>query len=324
MLNRRHLRVKILETLYAHHSDAHPDARKVMVAIDASVQSMKVCYLLSLRLLAEIVRFTNQWADQREAKMMMAVRRIHENRRFAAHPYPSDLERLERYRQAEVSYRLRGYPLPDTDQMTMLFKEVVALEAYQNYINLPEQFPLEDYNLLHVIYKEILLPNEMIDAYFEEISIHWETDKEWIAAAVIKTLKEGSRVGGLRLVDMSRDWPSDLSFCSNIVQEVCDRAELTDARIKPYLKSWDLERVAFIDLLILRMALAEMVMEQQIPVKVTLNEYLELAKSHSTPKSSIFVNGVLDALSKNLQAEGIIVKSGRGLITQSTTNVRNS
>jgi N utilization substance protein B len=72
------------------------------------------------------------------------------------------------------------------------------------------------------------------------------------------------------------------------------------------------------------MALAEMVMEQQIPVKVTLNEYLELAKSHSTPKSSIFVNGVLDALSKHLQAEGFIVKSGRGLVNQSTPSARNS
>ncbi|MBU6331727.1 MAG: transcription antitermination factor NusB [Bacteroidetes bacterium] len=324
MLNRRHLRVKILETLYAHHSDAHPDAKKVMVDVDRSVQLMKIGYLLSLRLLAAIVRFTDQWADQREAKMMMAVRKIHENRRFAAHPFPMALEKLDSYRQSEISFRLSHFQMPDTDQMTMLFKEVVALEAYQNYINLPEQYPLEDYNLLQTIYKEIILPNEMIDAYFEEISIHWETDKEWIAAAVIKTLKEGSRASGLRLVEMSRDWPSDLTFCTNIVQEVCDRADLTDARIKPYLKGWDLERVAFIDLLILRMALAEMVMEQQIPVKVTLNEYLELAKSHSTPKSSVFVNGVLDALSKNLQAEGIIVKSGRGLITHSTVNSRNS
>jgi len=324
MLNRRHLRVKILETLYAHHSDAHPDAKKVMVDVDRSVQLMKIGYLLSLRLLAAIVRFTDQWADQREAKMMMAVRKIHENRRFAAHPFPMALEKLDSYRQSEISFRLSHFQMPDTDQMTMLFKEVVALEAYQNYINLPEQYPLEDYNLLQTIYKEIILPNEMIDAYFEEISIHWETDKEWIAAAVIKTLKEGSRASGLRLVEMSRDWPSDLTFCTNIVQEVCDRADLTDARIKPYLKGWDLERVAFIDLLIMRMALAEMVMEQQIPVKVTLNEYLELAKSHSTPKSSVFVNGVLDALSKNLQAEGIIVKSGRGLITHSAANTRNS
>lgn len=262
MLNRRHLRVKILETLYAHHSDAHPDAKKVMVDVDRSVQLMKIGYLLSLRLLAAIVRFTDQWADQREAKMMMAVRKIHENRRFAAHPFPMALEKLDSYRQSEISFRLSHFQMPDTDQMTMLFKEVVALEAYQNYINLPEQYPLEDYNLLQTIYKEIILPNEMIDAYFEEISIHWETDKEWIAAAVIKTLKEGSRASGLRLVEMSRDWPSDLTFCTNIVQEVCDRADLTDARIKPYLKGWDLERVAFIDLLIMRMALAEMVMEE--------------------------------------------------------------
>ncbi|MBM3919307.1 MAG: transcription antitermination factor NusB [Sphingomonadales bacterium] len=324
MLNRRHLRVKILETLYAHHSDSHPDSKKVLVDVDTSVQSMKLCYLLSLRLLAALVRFTDNWADQREAKMMMAVRKMHENRRFASHPFPTTLEKLDGYRQAETSFRLSAFPLPDIDQMTSLFKEVVGLEAYQNYINLPEQYPLEDFSLLQIIYKEIILPNEMIDAYFEEISIHWETDKEWIAAAVLKTLKEGNRAGGLRLVEMSRDWPSDLVFCSNIVHEVCDRTELTDARIKPHLKGWELERVAFIDLLILRMALAEMVMEQQIPVKVTLNEYLELAKSHSTPKSSIFVNGVLDALSKNLQAEGVIVKSGRGLITQSTSAVRNS
>lgn len=323
MLNRRHLRVKILETLYAHYLDADPDSKKVMVDLDNSVQSMKVCYLLSLRLLATIVRFTDTWADQREAKMMMALRKIYENRRFAAHPFPATLEKLDAYRQAEASLRLSRFPLPDTDQLTLLFKEVVALEAYQNYINLPEQFPLEDYNLLQTIYKQIILPSEMVDAYFEEISIHWETDKEWIAAAVIKTLKEGDRVGGLRLVEMSRDWPSDFLFCSNIVKEVCNQTELTNARIKPYLKGWDLERVAFIDLLILRMALAEMIMEQQIPVKVTLNEYLELAKSYSTPKSSIFVNGVLDALSKSLMADGVIVKSGRGLITQSSNTPRN-
>jgi len=324
MLNRRHLRVKILETLYAHHSDVDSDANQVMADVDGSVQSMKLCYLLSLRLLAAVVRFTDNWADQREAKMMMAVHKIHENRRFASHPFPLALKNNNAYAEAEMSFRLSAYPLPDTDQMTMLFKEVVALEAYQNYIRLPEQYPLEDYGLLQTIYRELILPSEMIDAYFEEISIHWETDKEWIAAAVIKTLKEANRAGGFRLVEMSRDWPSDLAFCSNIVHEVCDRDELTDARIKPYLKGWDLERIAFIDLLILRMALAEMVMEQQIPVKVTLNEYLELAKSHSTPKSSIFVNGVLDALSKNLQAEGVIVKSGRGLITQSTPATRNS
>jgi len=324
MLNRRHLRVKILELLYAHHSDPNCDAKKVVVDLDASVQSMKLCYLLSLRLLAALIRFTHQWADQRESRMMMAIHRVHESRRFAAHPFAAALERLEGYRHAEASLKLSSYPLPDPDQLTLIFKEIVALEAYQSYVNEPEQHPLEDYALLQCIYRDLILPSEMLDAYFEEFSIYFETDKEWIAAAVLKTLKEGTRAGGLRLVDMSRDWPSDLAFCSNIIHEICDRGLQIDTRIKPYLKGWDLERVAFIDLLILRMALAEMVMEQQIPVNVTLNEYLELAKSHSTPKSSIFVNGVLDALSKNLLAEGVIVKTGRGLITGRTPSAAKS
>lgn len=169
----------------------------------------------------------------------------------------------------------------------------------------------------HVV-KELFFMSPTTDSFFEDIDSNWQENKSIVKNMVYKTLKRiyEYEIGDADWIPVSitPDWEEDKIFFERIFLKTTQENDYLDKVLEKYLQNWDLERVTVIDTIILKMALTEMIHFPSIPVKVTINEFIELAKRYSTPKSKEFVNGILDRTSKDLKAEGVIKKSGRGLL----------
>lgn len=177
--------------------------------------------------------------------------------------------------------------------------------------------PIEDQRkvLIH-IYKKLVLGKTVINDFFEEDVLHWAEDKEIVKGMVEKTLKtfNPEKSDQLGLMTLSMDWTDDKAFIEKLYSYAAELPEEYRKLIASHTRNWEVDRLPLTDRIILEMALAELVTFPGIPVKVTINEYIELAKGYSTPKSRQFVNGILDVMSKVMQDTGMLKKSGKGLI----------
>jgi N utilization substance protein B len=186
-------------------------------------------------------------------------------------------------------------------------------EKYTEYVKQHTVSPEEEEKLLRHIAKNIILKNELTNEFLEEEDLAWSEDRDVIYGMVTKTLKS-LQVQEPELSPLSSDWPSDRQFFKDLFEFTLAHEKDNEQLISPKLQNWDMSRVAITDNIMLQMALTEMLYFPSIPVKATINEYIELSKVYSTPQSKQFINGVLDALSTELNASGKIRKSGRGLI----------
>lgn len=186
-------------------------------------------------------------------------------------------------------------------------------ERYQEYVAAKQVSIEEDEKILRHIAKNIILKNELTKVFFEEDDLTWNEDRDVIFSMVSKTFKSAA-AGQTEMAALSPDWVEDRQFFRELYSLTLSHEKEHEPLIAAKLQNWDMSRVASTDSIMLHMALTEMLYFPSIPVKATINEYLELAKVYSTPQSKQFINGVLDALSAELIAAGRIKKSGRGLI----------
>lgn len=195
-------------------------------------------------------------------------------------------------------------------------KEIIKKdEKFQAYETLQNPTFEDDQEIVLYIYKSLIFKNETIAAHFESLDLGWSENSAVLKSMVLKTIKSvESTESEMVLMELSKNWEEDLLFLENIFDFTVKNEEEYHAIVAEKSKNWEIDRVALTDKIILEMALAEMMNFPSIPVKVTINEYIELSKLYSTPKSKQFINGILDVLSEELKKEGKIKKSGRGLL----------
>lgn len=206
----------------------------------------------------------------------------------------------------------------DLDLIQQFYRTVLKQdETVQAYLTNPEETTFEaDKEIVKYIFKTLIFKDKNVQAWFEEHDLNWGENKPIVKSLVMKTIKmiEETTNEDLALLDLSTNWEDDKAFFEELYQKTLEDDEKYEAMISAGVKNWDIERVAVIDKIILKMALCEMHIFRSIPVKVTINEYIEISKLYSTPKSKQFINGVLDKLAQDLTESGSIRKSGRGLI----------
>jgi N utilization substance protein B len=196
-----------------------------------------------------------------------------------------------------------------------IYREALRKDAeYEAYCNKKEHTPEEDQLIIQYILRQVILKHEVPLDFLEQRDLYWVDHSELIRGLAIKTLKTADVSETFELAPLTKDWEEDRFFVEELFRIVLEEGDKYDVYLEEQLKNWELERVALVDLIILKTALAELIHFPGIPVKVTINEFIEIAKRYSTPKSGKFVNGVLDVLSVKLASEGVIRKSGRGLI----------
>lgn len=195
----------------------------------------------------------------------------------------------------------------------LMLKTGSVVEALKN----EDRSIANDKQALRVIVRDFLMKNDAPNSYFDEQTLNWSENQGIVKSMVIKTIKdidEEEDETSVSLLLLSRNWEDDKSFFIKIYNEAIENWEEYERFIAPELKRWSVDRIAHTDMILLKLALAEMINCPSIPIKVTINEFIEVSKQYSTPKSSQFINGMLDTISEKLMATGEIKKSGRGLI----------
>jgi N utilization substance protein B len=205
----------------------------------------------------------------------------------------------------------------DISEIKAVYKTVLKQdEAFLAYLALPEPTLSDDFEIVKHIFKNIIFKEKNLQSLFEEQDLNWVENKTIVKSLVNKTIKIFGEEAeeGIVLLDLSANWEDDKAFFEELYHQTLQEDEKYEAMIAASVKNWDVERVALLDKIILKMALCEMHIFRSIPVKVTINEYIEISKLYSTPKSKQFINGVLDKMAQELVTKGDIRKSGRGLI----------
>lgn len=196
------------------------------------------------------------------------------------------------------------------------FKDFIKSdEDYQHYIAKDQTTFEEDKEIVNHIIKHVVFKNDVIDKFLEEQDLNWQEDRAIIKSLTVKTIKSITASNkDFEIQELSYNWEDDKAFFVKLFEETIGVEQEYEELIAKKTKNWDIERIATTDKIILEMAIGEMINFPSIPVKVTINEYIEVAKRYSTPKSKMFINGVLDVIASELQEAGKIRKSGRGLI----------
>lgn len=206
---------------------------------------------------------------------------------------------------------------PPVDLLKTVYKKKIKQDPlYIEYQKFPESTFEKDKEIVQHLVKTYLFKNEQLDAYWEDLDYNWNENDEAIRSLTLKAVKGIVETTDetYELPSLSPNWEDDQEFMLELYKESTAFDDAAEKLITDKVQNWDIERLAFTDRIILKMALTEMVKFPNIPVKVTINEYIELSKSYSTPKSKQFVNGLLDTISIDLQKSGLIAKSGRGLM----------
>lgn len=202
------------------------------------------------------------------------------------------------------------------DQVRLWFRDIIKEdEEYLRYTDKKTLSAEEDKKFANHLFKRIILGKTAVNDFFEEEVLRWAEDKEIVKGMMEKTLKTfDGQTKSIRLQELSLNWEDDVDFISRLFETAAHLEPAHQELISNNTRNWEVERLALTDRVIVELAIAELITFPNIPVKVTINEYIELSKEYSTPKSRQFINGILDVISKELTAKGILKKSGRGLI----------
>lgn len=314
MLNRRHLRIKIFHALYAYFQRSKDSLEKGEKELFFSISKMREMYILLMLIFVSMARFAEMRMEEQKKKRLPTEQDLNPNRKFI------DNRVIQMLRDNNVlNAAIEKEKITWSDQPELVKKLYLMLESseeFQNYMNSGEDSFEEDRQAVVNLFKKLVVNYEPLQNYFEDKSIFWIDDLDLVSSMVIKTLKmfDAESSPGQELLDLYKDPADEVDFVRTLYRQTVVQSEENEALIKEKAENWDMERIALLDMILMKMALTEAREFAQIPVKVTLNEYIEISKFYSTPKSNTFINGILDKLFAELKEKGLIRKIGRGLI----------
>lgn len=312
MLSRRLLRLKVIKALYAHIESESDNLQASEKSLVASIDKTYDLYFQMLELIVDIARYAEERQEIARHKKLPTHEDLNPNRKFVENSV------IARIADDEAVKTYLGKRALGWSQYPELIKEIynrlIKTEYYQKYMTSGQQSFKEDLQLVTDFYTLELENDEVLEDVLEEQSILWSDDLGFALLMVIRTLS-GMRESqtSIRLLPKFKS-PEDLEFAKTLFETAALQFRQNQTYIDKFTRNWDVERIAFMDILIMSTAITEIVTFPSIPVKVSLDEYIEISKYYSTQGSSTFINGVLDKVVESLEAEGKIKKTGRGLI----------
>ena len=313
MLNRRHLRIKILHVLFGYYQDEDRDPKRSRQALDHSTQKMQELYLMLLDMVGSMQSLAIERIEAGYKKQLPSQEDLNPNTKFVTNKPLRVLANSEHLRKACEAHGV-GWANRQ-ELLKAIFRALLDHEEYTEYMASEDRGFQVDRESLVRMFRKHMINFDLFQDMLEEESIFWVDDLDLAASMAIKTIKtikEGDEE--VELLPLWRDDDDDKAFMEDLFTQTLALGEESEAHIKEGAQNWELERIATTDRILMKMALAEARTFESIPLKVTLNEYIELSKYYSTPKSHGFINGILDQLFTKLKESGKIKKVGRGLI----------
>ncbi|WP_299675629.1 transcription antitermination factor NusB [uncultured Tenacibaculum sp.] len=312
MINRRHIRLKVMQSVYAMQQSHNTDLVKEEKFLKFSIQKMFDLYVLNFQLLLEVQKLAHKKIELSKKKILATKEDLNPNTRFIDNTLLNQIREsvsLEGY--VELN-KLDNWEL-DAEYVKIVWEELNKSDFYKEYMASDDSSYNTEKNFVITFFKEIIAPNEKLADYFEDKMISWVDDIPFVNTWVVKTLNKQKATSPFVLGKLYKD-EEDKIFTSDLFKKVVLNQHKYDEDIKEKTPNWETDRIADIDMILIKMAITEFLHFSSIPSRVTINEYIELAKDYSTNKSGYFINGVLDKLSKDYQESNKMVKIGRGLL----------
>ena len=314
MLNRRHLRVKVLQSLYAFHQSDTRDIKAHEKNLLSSIDQVFEMYIWMLSLISEVIDYSETDAAERANKHLPTAEDLNASVKIMSNRFLVSLKDNRDYLIALKKYKVEWSFDPELAKS--LFTTLKNSPEYAEYIAKTDDTLQTDKDIIKFIFKKVILKSSLAEQVFEDKFIYWPVDREVLQALIAKTFKNFSsdNYAENKLADISGNWVEDREFVVNLFEQSIRNDKAYQELIAEKTQNWEPDRIAMMDTLLMKMAIVEFINFTSIPVKVTINEYLEISKEFSTPKSNSFINGILDKILFELKEQKKIKKIGRGLI----------
>ena len=307
MINRVLIRLKVIQVVYAYYQNGGKNLEAAEKELFYSMSKAYDLYKYLLLLMIEVTQFADRRIDNRRNKLRPTEEDLNPNTRFIDNAFMAQLMQNAQLEEFRANQK-RTWD-DEGDFVKHLFERIEETKAYQEYMAKETLTYEDDRELWRKLYRSTIAQNDEIDEILEEQSLYWNDDKAIVDTFILKTIKRFEPENGAEqeLMPEYKD-DEDKEFARKLLRTAITGAEAYRKLMENNAKNWDMERFAFMDILIMQVALAEIMAFPSIPTSVSLNEYVEIAKMYSTPKSGGFINGMLDSIVNQLKSENKLNK----------------
>ncbi|MFI5153736.1 MAG: transcription antitermination factor NusB [Chitinophagales bacterium] len=297
MISRRNIRVKVMQTLYSFEVQKEtPDPADTVKTLHKQFDQSRQLFVYLVYFLTELARYAETDSRLRLSKHLPTEQDRNVNTKLAGN---ETLWKILDHTSFQKALKQDKPQLLDNPELLRkLYQELAELEEYKKYISLESRDKKTEKEMLQFIFNDLMLANEGFETYIEEIFTNWEDDAEMMNQFLNAYLNKPQSFNFQEMLSAEK-W----EFAKGLLESVLNKKEVTMGLIKPKLKNWDPERIATLDMILMEMGVCEFLFFETIPPKVTINEYIDLAKEYSTQQSGHFVNGILDNIHKDLVKE---------------------
>jgi len=302
-----------VQTLYAYSLSEDKDIKTFEKALLKNVDEVYEMYMWTLNLLDEVSDYVLIDAEGRANKFLPTEKDLSLTTKLSTNTFIESLRQNPQYAEGVKKYKISWSFDPEI--VRTVFLQLKDSEAYLEYLQQEDRSIGTEKDIIKHIFKKIILKSPVIEQVFEEKFINWPVDKEVLQALIAKTFKNFSSEDPRKnkLAEITQNWNDDSDYVIALLGKTIRNTNEYQKLISEKTKNWESDRIALMDTLLMRMAICELVNFPSIPVKVTINEYIEISKVFSTLKSNTFINGILDKILNDLNQQGRIQKAGRGL-----------
>lgn len=314
MLNRRHLRIKVMQALYAYFQSDVKDLNKSEKQLLISIDKIFDLYLYLLSLLLEIRDHAENVLNEAKNKRLPTAEDLNPNTKFIENKFLIQLSKNSVLKKEIAAKKISWQN--DPELVKKIFNSIRSSEEFTSYMTSDNNSYKSHKNFIEDVYKHHIAGFELLHNLFEDLNIYWADDIDFVNSMVIKTINLYNENSGDSegLFKLYKDESEDKEFVKDLFRKTIIHDQENEKFIGDKTKNWEVERIAMMDVLLMKMAITEVLHFTGIPIKVSLNEYIELSKMYSTPKSKIFINGILDKLVFDFKETNKIKKTGRGLM----------
>jgi len=319
MLSRRHLRIKTLQALYSYFVSNNVELEIGEKNMLRSTERIFELVIYQISFLVELVKFAHKRIGENKLKYYPTEEDLDPKTKFVDNQFIAKFIQNRDYLRRVNAYKINW--IEELEMVRKIYNEMISSSYYKKYMVTPAGTFDEDRNFVIQIFKENVAENDSLAFFYEEKNISWVSDIDIANQLVIKIIKGFSvnqddfePLPPLYNMDGKVEPDEDKRYQIVLFHKVILKSEEYEKIVQEKASNWELNRIALMDIILIKMALAELMEFPSIPIKVTLNEYIELSKYFSTPKSGVFINGILDKLIDDLKKAKKIVKTGRGLM----------
>jgi transcription antitermination protein NusB len=302
MISRRNIRVKVMQVMYANEAGETPlDKTEAVKILQKEFDRSSELFIYLIYFITEVARYAETDLRLRSSKNIVTESDLNTNIKISGNELLWKILENESFKKAVAASK--PSLIIDNNILKKIYNDLVKSEVYQKYILLENRDKKPEKEVLEYILTALMLPNDHFISHAEEHFNNWDDDCEMMSQLVLNFLQK-PQAYDLKDIVGKEKW----EFAKSLLETTIDKREYLSSLIKPKLQNWDMERIAMLDMILMQMGVCELLYFETIPTKVTINEYIDIAKAYSTQQSGQFVNGILDGIHKELLAENKIHK----------------